>query len=170
MRAGCAGGTLRPMNERLKTALILAVVVIGTGAIAYSHFSAEAKEKAEVTPPSKQLVAALLADDPSAVPAGAEEYVKEVREHFGRVRRARFLEAYTKRSGSGHTATTEVVAEIIVHGKRGAGVLELEFDGPEAVDWVTELDPSTVHSDLTDKEKAAVERGFARRGGVSASM
>lgn len=155
--------------ERLKTLLIVVVTLVFSGGVAYSTLSHEAKTQGEITAPSKELAAALQANDPSAAPEGGADYVRGVREVFGRIREARFLDAYTARYGKGSTATTDVVSEIYVRGKRGAGVIELDFEGP-VVDGIREVEPGDVHSDLSAAEEIAVERGFERRGGDVANI
>lgn len=155
--------------ERLKTPLILAVTIIFTLGVGYTVLKEEAQSHAEIAAPSKVLVAALEANDPSAAPPGGRPYVRGVREYFGRIREARFLGAYTARSGSGRSATTDVESEIYVRGRRGAGVLQLGFEGAK-LDAMREVEPGDVHEDLTEAEEEAVERGFARRGGETANI
>jgi hypothetical protein len=155
--------------ERFKTVAIIAVTLIFSAAVSFSVLKHEATSQAEITGPSQMLVRAIEANEPSAAPEGGADYVRGVREYFGRIREARFLDAYTARYGSGRSATTDVESEILVRGKRGAGVLQLSFDGDE-IDGMREVEPGDVHSDLTDEEEAAVERGFARRGGETANI
>lgn len=155
--------------ERVTTALIIVVTLAFGAAVSFWVLHDEAQSKEEITGPSKVLVAAIDANDPKAAPPGARGYVKGVREHFGRIRSARFLEAYTERIGSGNTATTDVVSEIIVFGRRGAGVLKLEFDGAQ-LNGLWEVEPGDVHSDLSATDEAAVKAGFAKRGGKTANI
>lgn len=157
------------LKERLFTALIVLGVLAFSGAVAWSTIGHEARSQQEITGPSKALVRALQANDPSAAPDGAAGYVKGVREHFGRIREARFLSAFTNRYGSGNTAGTDTESEIFVRGTRGAGVLQLDFDGA-TIDGLWEVEPGEAHSDLTEAEEQAVERGFERRGGETANI
>jgi hypothetical protein len=157
------------MPERLTIPLILTVTAIFIAAVCWATTKHEAHSQARVAAPTKVLVDAIATNDPSAAPKGAERYVKGVREQFGRVRAARFLDAYTDRSGTGRTATTGTVSEILVRGRRGAGVLELSFYGAR-ITGMSELRPGDVHGDLSAAERAAVERGFARRGGEPANI
>jgi hypothetical protein len=155
------------MNERLKNVL-LAVGILAFGAvIAFKIAGEESREKAAIDEPSKVLVRALEANDPSAAPAGAEGYVKGVRAVFGRVRSARYLGMHTEHYGSGNNRSTDDLGEIVVRTKRGAAVLEVDFEG-SAPDGITELEPGEVEGNLTRAEKAAVRRGFARRGSETA--
>ena len=155
------------MNERLKNALLAVGIVCFVAIVLLKVAGEEARAKAEIDGPSKVLVAALEANDPSAAPPGSEGYVRGVRQTYGRVRSARYLGSYTQHYGSGHNRATDVVSEIVVRTKRGAAVLELDFEaGPESI---SEVEPADVHGDLTKAEKAAVKRGFARRGGETAS-
>ncbi|HEX8122033.1 MAG TPA: hypothetical protein VF549_12280 [Solirubrobacteraceae bacterium] len=154
---------------RLTTPLILAVTVIFIAAVGWSTQKHESKSQAQIAGPTKALAAAIQAADPSAAPEGAEGYVKGVREQFGRVRVARFLDAYTARNGAGRTATTDTLSEILVRARRGAGVLELSFDGA-TINGVRELEPGEAHTDLSAADEAAVARGFARRGGRPANI
>ncbi len=156
-------------RERLTTALVLAGMASFILAISLWTVKHEADAQAEVAAPTKVLVAAIQANDPAAAPEDAEGYVKGVREQFGRVREARFLEAYTDRKGGGTSATTETVSEIIVHARRGSAVLELSFDGAR-INGMFEVEPDDVHARLGKADEAAVARGFARRGGKPANI
>ena len=157
------------MSERAKIVLILAVTVLFGAGVSYYVLKTESENQAEIEAPTRQLARALEAGKPSAAPAGARGYVRGVREYYGRIREARFLDAYTARYGSGRNATTDTVSEMFVHGRRGAGVLELDFEEDE-IDGMRELDPDDVHSDLSAADQIAVERGFERRGGKTANI
>ncbi len=156
-------------KDRLTTALIIGITLAFIGGVSLFTIRHEQRSQQEIAGPSKELAAAMQANDPSAAPPGGRGYVKGVREHFGRIREARFLDAYTARYGSGRSAQTDTVSEIYVRGKRGAGVLELDFDGPR-IQSMREVEPGDVHSDLRQAEEDAVERGFARRGGETANI
>ena len=118
---------------------------------------------------STELIRAIETNDPSAAPGDTGDYVKGVRGYFGRIETLRYLDGHTVRVGEGKQATTYPVTELLLHARRGAAVLELEFRrGGITEDYeisdIEELEPDDVRSDLAAEDEAAVERGFRRRG------
>jgi hypothetical protein len=153
----------------LVTALMIGALALFTAAIGWSTSRSEEKSLDEITPATTLMVVAIESNKPSAAPEGAADYVRGVREYFGRISGVRSLGSYTKRGGTGSTATTDAVSEILVRGTRGAGVVELLFEGSK-ITGMSEVKPDDVHGDLSAVEKRAVERGFARRGGKPANI
>jgi hypothetical protein len=155
--------------QKIKTVVLLIVLAITIPTFGFKFITSFAEAEKKVEEPTRAFARAVEANKPRLAPEGGADYVRGVREYFGRIREARFLDAYTQRHGSGRAATTEVVSEMFVRGKRGAGVLEVNFDGTE-IDGLWEIEPDDVHSDLDDATEAAVERGFAKRGGETANI
>ena len=145
--------------------IVVGVVVLKGGPLL---LTTDHETEGETEGPTKALARAIETNRPKAAPPGAEGYVRGVREHFGPVREARFLDAFGENYGSGRNRTSDVVSELFVRGKRGAGVLKLDFD-QDRITGMTEVEPEDVHTDLSDEEQDAVERGFKRRGGETAS-
>lgn len=151
--------------------IIIGLVVVGVLVVKGGPLllTVDHETEGETEGPTKALAAAIEANRPRAAPPGAAGYVRGVRAHFGPVSESRFLDAFGENYGSGRNRTSDVVSELFVRGKRGAGVLKLDFD-QDRITGMSEVEPGDVHTDLSDEEQEAVERGFKRRGGETASL
>ena len=117
------------MNRRM-----LILIVGGTAAfmvaVAVAVFWLLGKSEESTRHASAQFAAALEKNDPSAAPAGGADYVEGVRAYFGPVTSAEVVDAHNKSINTGDSADTRsyFVADLLLRTKRGAAVIELEFD------------------------------------------
>ena len=166
------------MNRRM-----LFLIVSGTAAfmvaVAFTVFWLLGKAEESTRHASTQFAAALEKNDPSAAPAGGADYVEGVRAYFGPVTNAEVVDAHNKSINTGDSADTRsyFVADILIRTKRGAAVIELEFDNQsltnssEKVSGVYELKPGKVPEGalgLVDARELA--SAFATRGGKPADQ
>ncbi len=75
------------------TALMIGALALFTAAIGWSTSRSEEKSLEEITPATQTMVAAIQTNKPSAAPEGGTDYVRGVREYFGRIATARSLGA-----------------------------------------------------------------------------
>lgn len=119
-----------------------------------------------------RFAAALVHNDRHAAPDGAREYITGVRAYFGPVTGARVIGTHNQRAGSGETARTFPVADLLLRSARGPAVIELAFDNgglaSEEVTSVYELDPDDAHG-LPARDRAQLASAYPARGGVPAN-
>jgi hypothetical protein len=149
------------------TAIFMAVVAVAL-------FWLLGKQEQTARHAATQFAAALVHNDPGAAPAGAGDYVRGVRAHYGPVTNARVIGAHNKAVGEEPYTRTFFVAELLLRTERGPAVVELEFDnhdllGSEEVSGLYELEPDDAPR-LSADARNRLETAYAARGGKPADQ
>ena len=121
---------------------------------------------------SNQFATALVTQSPAKGPKGAIDYIDGIHANYGPVKSARVIDARNTSHGSGQSAYTYFVGDVLLETAKGPMVVELEFNSPsltyksETVTGVHELAPADVPDDaLSDAEFVALAKAFDARGG-----
>ena len=121
---------------------------------------------------STQFATALVTKNPAQGPKGATDYIDGIHANYGPVKSARVIDARNTSHGSGQSAYTYFVADVLLETAKGPIVFELAFNSPsldnksETVTGVHELAPADVPDDaLSDAEFVALGKAFEARGG-----
>jgi hypothetical protein len=121
---------------------------------------------------STQFATALVTQSPAKGPKGAIDYIDGIHANYGPVKSARVIDARNTSHGSGQSAYTYFVGDVLLETAKGPMVVELEFNSPsltyssETVTGVHELAPADVPDDaLSDAEFVALAKAFDARGG-----
>jgi hypothetical protein len=162
------------MSRRRKLA------ILGTGAVVAVAFTAIlfwilGKSEQTARDASTRFAAALVHNDPSKAPPGADAYVTGVRAYFGPVTSARVIGARNKHVNTGDNADTRsfFVTQLLLRSKRGPAVIEVEFDNhalfSDRVSSVSEVEPDDARG-LSSQDRRQVEAAYAAGGGEAADL
>lgn len=172
-----------PIDSSTKTRNIVIISLVGSflfaAAIGGFLWWYEGNEEDAARTASDQLAAAVMDNDPSAAPDGASDYVAGMREYFGPVKEARTVDV---RQVDNYGQTTNTADDrswwtstIFLRSERGAALVLVTFadslDPKDAkVAAIRELSPRKLAKGaLTDAESRDARRGFASRGGKTAT-
>jgi hypothetical protein len=124
---------------------------------------------------TSQFATALVKRNPSMAPKGTLDYFDGIQANFGPIKSARVIDARNTHHGSGQSAHTYFVSNLLLETAKGPMVLELEFNGGmlvkgyDKVTGLSELAPVDVPDDaLSDAEFVALAKAFVARGGAPA--
>ena len=172
----------RVNTSRTTRNIVIAVVVatvVFVAALGGFLLWYESNEKDAAREASDQMAAALQDNDPSGAPEGAEDYVSGMREYFGPIKDANTVDVrqVDNYGQSSNTADDRSwwTSTIFLRSERGAALVLLtfadSFDPKDAkVESIRELSPRRVaEGALTKQESRDARRGFASRGGKTAT-
>jgi hypothetical protein len=156
------------------------LAIFGGGAIVAVAFTVTlfwilGKSEQTARDASTRFAAALVHNDPSAAPPGADDYVTGVRSYFGPVTSARVIGARNEHVRTGDNADTRsfCVTQLLLRSKRGPAVIEVEFDNhalfSDRVSSVHEVEPDDARG-LSSRAREQVEAAYAARGGNAADL
>ena len=121
---------------------------------------------------STQFATALVSKNPSLAPKGAVDYFDGIQANYGPVKSARVIDTRNTSHGSGQSAHTYFVGDVLLETAKGPMVVELKFNGGmlvkgyDKVTGIEELAPADVPDDaLSDAEFVALAKAFEARGG-----
>lgn len=157
-----------------RTRLFVIFGLSGVGTLGISlllFFTLTGHEKA-AHKSSTQFASALVSKDPALAPKGAVDYFDGIQANFGPVKSARVIDTRNTSHGSGQSAHTYFVGDVLLETAKGPMVVELTFNGGmlvkgyDKVTGIEELAPVDVPDDaLSDGEFVALAKAFVARGG-----
>jgi hypothetical protein len=158
-------------TSRRWVVLIVAGSVAVVAAIAVVIFVWNAANENTARHASTRFGAALIHDDPNAAPPGAADYVSGVRAYFGAARTATLIGSHQRAVGHDPDTRSFFVADLLLDTRRGAAVVEVEFDNEsinsDRVTSVYELAPSSAPG-LSAAQRRQLDAAFKARGGTPA--
>ena len=157
-----------------RTRLFVIFGLSGVGTLGISlllFFTLTGHEKSAHTS-STAFATALVNQNASLAPKGALDYFDGIQANFGPVKSARVIDTRNTSHGSGQSAHTYFVGDVLLETAKGPMVVELTFNGGmlvkgyDKVTGIEELAPVDVPDDaLSDGEFVALAKAFVARGG-----
>ncbi len=114
-----------------RTRLFVIFGLSGVGTLGISlllFFTLTGHEKA-AHKSSTQFASALVSKDPALAPKGAVDYFDGIQANFGPVKSARVIDTRNTSHGSGQSAHTYFVGDVLLETAKGPMVVELTFNG-----------------------------------------